>query len=102
MHYFATGISFQRIKDIYLVQTVKILRLDDGLLPTRKQLATFLLDKCHEDLKEKIDVRMKVLTGQQGHDNEFIANDVKRVFKTYESTTFVGAVTDNTSANKKA
>lgn len=59
MHYFAIDISFQRIKDIYLVQTVKILRLDDGLLPTRKQLATSLLDKCHEDLKEKIDVRMK-------------------------------------------
>jgi hypothetical protein len=43
-----------------------------------------------------------VQTGQQGHDHEFIAKDVGRVFTTYKDTTFTGAVMDNTSANKKA
>ncbi len=43
-----------------------------------------------------------VQTSQQGHDHEFIAKDVERVFTTYKDTTFAGAVMDNTSANKKA
>ncbi|RHY18212.1 hypothetical protein DYB32_010416 [Aphanomyces invadans] len=43
-----------------------------------------------------------VLTGQQGHDHEFIVQDVQCVFKTYQDTTFAGAAMDNTSANKKA
>lgn len=43
-----------------------------------------------------------VQTDQQVHDNVFIANDIERVFTTYKDATFEGAVTDNTSANKKA
>ncbi|BFI25332.1 hypothetical protein MPTK2_1g20170 [Marchantia polymorpha subsp. ruderalis] len=107
-----------------------------GLLPSQKQMATSLFNKCHKELKTKGDICMKVsltclitdgwsniknksvincmvvspnsclylealLTAQQGHDHKFIANDVEGVFKTYESTTFVGAKMDNTSANKK-
>ncbi|OAE24510.1 hypothetical protein AXG93_590s1030 [Marchantia polymorpha subsp. ruderalis] len=101
MQYFATCTSFQKIGDIHLVEAVKVLRFDDGLLPTH-QLATSLLDKSHEDLKAKVNARMRVFTGQQGHDHKFLASDVERVFKTYEITTFVGALTDNTSTNKKA
>jgi Protein of unknown function (DUF 659)/hAT family C-terminal dimerisation region len=43
-----------------------------------------------------------VSTGQQGHDAEFIAKDIIRVIQGNDKTTFAGAVTDNTSANKKA
>jgi hypothetical protein len=40
--------------------------------------------------------------GQQGHDHKFIADDIERVICEHPSTIFVGAVTDNTSTNKKA
>jgi hypothetical protein len=43
-----------------------------------------------------------VSTGQQGHDHKFIADDIERVIREHPSTIFVGAVTDNTSTNKKA
>jgi hypothetical protein len=43
-----------------------------------------------------------VSTGQQGHDHKFIADDIARVIRRHEKTTFAGAVTDNTSTNKKA
>jgi Protein of unknown function (DUF 659) len=43
-----------------------------------------------------------ILTGQQTHTADFIANDIARVIRSYPDTTFAGAVTDNTSANKKA
>jgi Protein of unknown function (DUF 659) len=43
-------------------------------------------------------------TGEQSHNAEFIAADLCRVINRLESTgaTVAGAVTDNTSANKKA
>jgi hypothetical protein len=137
MHYFATGTSFQRIEDVHLKEAIKMLRPDEGLLPNRRQMGTTLLDKCHQELKTKVDARMKdstsclttdgwsnvkndpvvnymavspecclyleaVQTGQQGHDHMFIANDIARVLEAYGDTNFAGAVTDNTSANKKA
>jgi hypothetical protein len=43
-----------------------------------------------------------VSTGQQGHDHKFIANKIERVIRGHPSTIFVGAVTNNTSTNKKA
>jgi hypothetical protein len=43
-----------------------------------------------------------VLTGQQGHDHKFIADDIKHVIREHPSTIFAGAVTNNTSTNKKA
>ena len=43
-----------------------------------------------------------VSTGQQGHNHQFIAQDISRVIHHYTSTSFAGAVTDNTSTNKKA
>jgi hypothetical protein len=54
MHYYATGSSFQRVKDVHLIATIKTLRPDDGLLPNRRQLATSLLDAYHEDVKTKV------------------------------------------------
>jgi len=43
-----------------------------------------------------------VATGMQGHTSEWIAEDIDRVIEKYSKTTFAGAVTDNTSANKAA
>jgi len=54
MHYYATGSSFQRVEDVHLIDAIKTLRPDDGLLPNRRQLTTSLLDVCHEDVKTKV------------------------------------------------
>jgi hypothetical protein len=54
MHYYARGSSFQRVKDVHLIAAIKTLRPDDDLLPNRRQLATSLLDACHEDVKTKV------------------------------------------------
>jgi hypothetical protein len=43
-----------------------------------------------------------VSTCQQGHDHKFIADDIERVICEHPSTIFAGAITDNTSTNKKA
>jgi hypothetical protein len=42
-----------------------------------------------------------VSTCQQRHDHKFIADDIERIIHEHPSTIFVGAVTDNTSTNKK-
>ena len=137
MHYYATGTSFLRVEDCHLRTAIKILRPDDDVLPSRKQLGTTLLDKCHSCLETKVNAKMNgmtsclttdgwtnikndaivnymavspgcclflesVPTGQQGHNHKFIAEDIARVIRHYSSTLFAGAVTDNTSTNKKA
>jgi len=43
-----------------------------------------------------------IATGTQGHSAEWIASDLDRVMQKYPHTSFAGAVTDNTSANKAA
>ncbi|KAI2498263.1 transposase [Fragilaria crotonensis] len=43
-----------------------------------------------------------VSTGEQSHNAEWIASDIQRVMASYPTTTFAGAVTDNTSTNKNA
>lgn len=43
-----------------------------------------------------------VATGMQGHTSQWIAEDIERIIEKYPNTTFSGAVTDNTSANKAA
>ncbi|KAI2507919.1 transposase [Fragilaria crotonensis] len=40
--------------------------------------------------------------GQQGHSAVWIAGDIERVITLHPNTTFAGAVTDNTSANRNA
>jgi Protein of unknown function (DUF 659) len=43
-----------------------------------------------------------VFTGEQAHSGDWIAGDISRVFSCFDKTPFVGAVMDNTKANKKA
>jgi hypothetical protein len=43
-----------------------------------------------------------MLTGQQGHDHEFITRDIEHVIICHENTSFAGAVINNTNTNKKA
>ena len=59
MHYYATGISFQCIEDFHLKNAIKLLRPDDSLLPNRKQLSSTLLDKCHQQVLNKVKTCMK-------------------------------------------
>jgi hypothetical protein len=42
-----------------------------------------------------------VSTGEQGHDVDLLARDIIRVILKYNTTVFAGAITDNTSTNKK-
>jgi hypothetical protein len=41
-------------------------------------------------------------TGQQGHDNKFIARDIECMIVRHENTLFADTVTNNTNTNKKA
>jgi len=41
-----------------------------------------------------------VATGTHGHTAEWLSSDIKRIITKLKDTTFAGAVTDNTSANK--
>ena len=43
-----------------------------------------------------------VMTSQQQHNHKYISEDIAYIIQKYESTEFSGAVTDNTSTNKKA
>ncbi|KAH6576100.1 hypothetical protein BASA62_001646 [Batrachochytrium salamandrivorans] len=90
MHYYATGTSFQRIEDLHLKNAIKSLRPDDNLLPNRGQLSSTLLNECHQEVVAK------------GHDHKYTAENIARVIRKYDFTEFAGAVTDNTSTNKKA
>ena len=59
MNYYATGISFQCIKDFHLKYAIKFLQLGDSLLPNRKHLSSNLLDKCHQEVLTKVKTCMK-------------------------------------------
>jgi hypothetical protein len=61
-HYYCTGTSFQRVEDQNLVQAVKMLRPDEGLLLSRKKLAGELLDVCYDDIKQKCDAKLSSLS----------------------------------------
>lgn len=137
MHYYMTGTSFQRVEEKHLKAAIKVLRPDNNLLPSRKQLSGPLLDSSHNLVKKEVsnfvedeimcltsdgwsNIHNKpvvnymatsssttlflesVLTGDQGHTSEWIAQDIDRVIKLYPKTIFAGAITDNTTANKKA
>ena len=66
MHYYSTGMSFQRVEDVHLISAINALRRDENLLPTRKQLSTSLLDECHLDLKKQ---------SQQEHERCYFLSD---------------------------
>ena len=58
MHFYATGVSFQRIADCHLESAVVVLRPDPNQLPNRKKLTSVLLDKCYTDIKGRVDDRL--------------------------------------------
>jgi hypothetical protein len=136
MYVYATATSFNRVENKYLKEAIKMLRPGDNILPTRKQLATTLLHKCYNELRERVEKQLRgktvcmtndswsnvkndpimnfmaaspactlflesVATGVQAHTHKYIADEITRIFNSY-NTTFAGAVTDNTSTNKAA
>jgi hypothetical protein len=62
LHYYATGTSFQRVKDLHLKNAICALRPNESLLPSRKQLGSTLLDKCHVELLAKVNLRLSGAT----------------------------------------
>ena len=59
MLHYATGTSFQYIKEFHLKDAIKVLRPDDSLLPNRKQLSSTLLNKFHQVVLTKVKTCMK-------------------------------------------
>ena len=64
MHYFATGTSFHQVQCMHLKK-----RLPSSCCipmtiycPAKKQLASTLIEKCHQELQSKVNVHMKVAT----------------------------------------
>jgi hypothetical protein len=62
IHYYATGTSFQRVEDLHLKNVIYALRPNKSLLPSRKQLGSILLDKCHAEVLSKVDLRLSGAT----------------------------------------
>jgi Protein of unknown function (DUF 659) len=55
LYFFVTGSAIQRVEDDNLKAAIKVLRLDDGLLPDRKILSGALLKQCYAEIKAKCD-----------------------------------------------
>jgi hypothetical protein len=55
LYFFVTGSAFQRVEDDNRKAAIKVLRLDDGLLPDRKILSGALLEQCYPEIKAKCD-----------------------------------------------
>jgi hypothetical protein len=51
LYFFVTGSAFQRVEDDNLKAAIKVLRLDDVLLPDRKRLSGALLEQCYAEIK---------------------------------------------------
>ena len=73
MHYFATGTSFQQVQCMHLKK-----RLPSSCCipmtiycPAKKQLASTLIEKCHQELQSKVNVHMKVATSCLTSDDWF-------------------------------
>jgi Protein of unknown function (DUF 659) len=47
---------------MHLKATIKLLHPNDNILPSQKQLAPTLLEKCHQELQSKVNVHMKGAT----------------------------------------
>jgi hypothetical protein len=62
LHYYATGTSFQRVKDLHLKNAIRALCADKSLSPSRKQLDSTLLDKYHAEFFSKVNLRLNGAT----------------------------------------
>jgi hypothetical protein len=62
MKFYAAGTSFHQVKGMHLKAAIKLMHCNDNMLPSIKQLASTLLNKCHQDLQSKVNVHMKSAT----------------------------------------
>ena len=58
MQYFTMGTSFHQVQGMHLKTAIKLLYPKDNVLPSQKQLASTLLDKCHQELQSKVNLHM--------------------------------------------
>ena len=54
LYFYSSATAFQRVENLHLTAAIRILRIDSGLLPTRKLLAGTLLDKCHAEFQSRV------------------------------------------------
>jgi hypothetical protein len=130
MHYYTIGSSFQRVEDVHLIAAIKTFpnrrqlatslldayhedvktKVAKGMIGATSSLISDGWSNVNNDaiinymaaLPKFAMFLELVSTGQQGHDHKFIANDIERVLREHPSIIFAGAITDNTSTNKKA
>ena len=62
IHYYSMGTSFHQVQGMHLKTAIKLLYPKDNMLPSQKQLASTLLDKCHQELQSKVNLHMKGVT----------------------------------------
>ena len=62
MQYFTIGTSFHQVQGMHWKTAIKLLYPKDNVLPSQKQLASTLLDKCHQELQSKVNLHMKGAT----------------------------------------
>ena len=62
LHYYALGTSFHQIEEMHLQAAIKLLHPNNNVMPSCRQCASTLLDKCHQELQNKVNVHMKVAT----------------------------------------
>jgi Protein of unknown function (DUF 659) len=62
IQYFTMGTSFHQVQGMHLETAIKLLYPNDNVLPSQKQLASTLLNKCHQELQSKVNLQMKSAT----------------------------------------
>ena len=62
MQYFTMGTSFHQVEEMHLQAAIKLLHPNNNVMPSCRQCASTLLDKCHQELQNKVNVHMKVAT----------------------------------------
>ena len=62
MHYYSMGTSFHQVKGMHWKAVIMLLHSNDNMMPSQKQLASTLLNKCHQELQSKVNLHIKGAT----------------------------------------
>ncbi len=89
--------QLKNVVDKYLANQCVCLTTDGWTNILNNPIVNYMVVNSHKSLFLE-----SVSTGEQGHTADWIASDIERVMRSNLKTSFAGAVTDNTSANKNA
>ena len=73
MQYFTIGTSFHQVQGMHWKTAIKLLHPKDNVLTSRKQLASILLDKCHQELQSKVNLQLLVTCVKKCRGKLFLA-----------------------------